>query len=162
MDRILAWPVVIAFLCLFLAMFILQRTQFGRHTYAIGGNREAAMRAGVPVDRHIIMLYVMSAVTSGLAGILHTAKYSGGAADAGDALMLTSIAAVVIGGVSLFGGVGTVSGTLMGALVLAVLETGLVMADVSTFYKWIVVGIIVIMAVLMDQARDLIIGRAET
>jgi len=107
------------------------------------------------------MLYVLSACTSGLAGFLHTARYSGGAADAGDALMMTSIAAVVIGGVSLFGGAGRVSGTVIGALILAVLETGLIMVNVQTFYKYIVVGVIVIMAVLMDQARDIIIGRAE-
>ncbi len=161
MDRILSWPVVIALVVLLVLLFVLRYTQFGRHTYAIGGNKEAALRAGVPVDRHIILLYVMSAVTAGLAGVLHTARYSGGAADAGDALMLMSIAAVVIGGVSLFGGVGRISGTLIGALVLAVLETGLVMINVQTFYKYIVVGVIVIMAVLMDQARDIIIGRAE-
>lgn len=161
MDRILSWPVVIALVVLFILIFVLRFTQFGRHTYAIGGNKEAALRAGVPVDRHIIMLYVLSAMTAGLAGVLHTARYSGGAADAGDALMLMSIAAVVIGGVSLFGGEGRISGTLIGALILAVLETGLVMIDVQTFYKYIVVGVIVIMAVLMDQARDIIIGRAE-
>lgn len=161
MDRILTWPVVIALVVLLVLLFVLRFTQFGRHTYAIGGNEEAALRAGVPVDRHVIMLYVMSAMTAGLAGVLHTARYSGGAADAGDALMLMSIAAVVIGGVSLFGGEGRISGTLIGALILAVLETGLVMIDVQTFYKYIVVGVIVIMAVLMDQARDIIIGRAE-
>ncbi len=161
MDRILSWPVVMALVMLFILIFVLRFTRFGRHTYAIGGNKEAALRAGVPVDRHIIMLYMLSSLTAGLAGVLHTARYTGGAADAGDALMLMSIAAVVIGGVSLFGGEGRISGTLIGALVLAVLETGLVMVNVQTFYKYIVVGVIVIMAVLMDQARDIIIGRAE-
>lgn len=162
LDRVFTWPVIVAFLLVLIAIFVLRKTQFGRHTYAIGGNKEAAIRAGVPVDRHIILLYVLSAATSAVAGVLHTARFSGGAADAGDAIMMMSIAAVVIGGVSLFGGEGRVSGTVIGALILAVLQTGLIMVNVSTFYQYIIVGIIVIMAVLMDQARDLIIGRVES
>lgn len=162
LDRIITWPVLISFILVLIAIFILKKTQFGRHTYAIGGNKEATLRAGVKVDRHIIMLYVLSAATSGMAGVLHTARFSGGAADAGDAIMMMSIAAVVIGGVSLFGGEGNVEGTVIGALILAVLQTGLIMVNVKTFYQYIIVGIIVIMAVLMDQARDLIIGRGES
>lgn len=162
LDRIFTWPVVIATILVLIGFFLLRMTQFGRHTYAIGGNKEAALRAGVPVDRHIITLYVLSAVTAAVAGVLHTARFSGGAADAGDPILMMSIAAVVIGGVSLFGGEGRVSGTVIGALILAVLQTGLVMINVQTFYQYIVVGIIVILAVLMDQARDIIIGRAES
>jgi ribose transport system permease protein len=161
LDRILPWPVVITFALMFIAMFILHRTQFGRHTYAIGGNKDATKRAGVPVDRLTISLYIMSAVTAGFAGVLYTARFSGGSSIAGDALMLSSIAAVIIGGVSMFGGEGRVSGTLLGALVIAVLQTGLIMMAVEPFWQYVVVGIIVILAVLMDQARDLIIGRAE-
>lgn len=161
LDRILPWPVVIAFVLVFIAMFILHRTQFGRHTYAIGGNKEATKRAGVPVDRLTISLYIMSAATAGFAGVLYTARFSGGSSIAGDALMLSSIAAVIIGGVSMFGGEGRVSGTVLGALVIAVLQTGLIMMAVEPFWQYVVVGIIVILAVLMDQARDLIIGRAE-
>ena len=161
LDRILPWPVVISFVLMFIAMFILHRTQFGRHTYAIGGNKDATKRSGVPVDRLTISLYIMSAVTAGFAGVLYTARFSGGSSIAGDALMLSSIAAVIIGGVSMFGGEGRVSGTLLGALVIAVLQTGLIMMAVEPFWQYVVVGIIVILAVLMDQARDLIIGRAE-
>jgi ribose/xylose/arabinose/galactoside ABC-type transport system permease subunit len=161
LDRILPWPVIITFALVFLAMFILHKTQFGRHTYALGGNKEATVRAGVPVDRLTILLYIMSAVTTGMAGCLYTARFSGGSAIAGDPLLLSSIAAVIIGGVSMFGGEGRVSGTVLGALVIAVLQTGLIMMNVEPFYQYIVVGIIVILAVLMDQARDLIIGRAE-
>jgi ribose/xylose/arabinose/galactoside ABC-type transport system permease subunit len=161
LDRILPWPVIITFALVFLAMFILHKTQFGRHTYALGGNKEATVRAGVPVDRLTILLYIMSAVTTGMAGCLYTARFSGGSAIAGDPLLLSSIAAVIIGGVSMFGGEGRVSGTVLGALVIAVLQTGLIMMNVEPFYQYIVVGVIVILAVLMDQARDLIIGRAE-
>jgi ribose/xylose/arabinose/galactoside ABC-type transport system permease subunit len=161
MDRVITWPVLVAAIVVLIGIFLLAKTQFGRHTYAIGGNREATLRAGVPVDRHIIMLYMLSAGTSGLAGIMHAWRFSGGAADAGDALLMLSIAAVFIGGVSMQGGQGRVIGTVIGALILAVLQTGLIMINVKTFYQYVVVGIIVILAVLMDQARDLIVGRAE-
>ncbi len=160
LERILPWPVVVTAVVVGIAIFILHKTQFGRHTYAIGGNAEAARRAGVKVDRHVIMLYVLSGLTVGFAGILHTARFSGGSSIAGDPLMLPSIAAVVIGGVSLFGGVGRISGTVVGALIIAVLQVGLVMLNVEPFWQWIVVGIIVIVAVLIDQSRDLIVGRA--
>ncbi len=161
MDKVFTWPVLIAFAVVLVGMFVLAKTQFGRHTYAIGGNREASMRAGVLVDRQIILLYMLSAGTAGLAGVMHAWRFSGGAADAGDALMMLSIAAVFIGGVSMSGGQGRVVGTVIGALILAVLQTGLIMTNVKTFYQYVIVGIIVILAVLMDQARDLIVGRAE-
>src|SRR5690606_15603564 len=103
----------------------------------------------------------LSGFTTGVAGVLNTARYSGGSSIAGDPLLMSSIAAVVIGGVSLFGGVGRVSGTVVGALIIAVLQTGLVMMAVEPFWQYVIVGIVVIMAVLMDQARDLIVGRAE-
>lgn len=162
LDRVISYPVLVTAIVTLVAIFILAKTQFGRHTYAIGGNKEAAIRAGVPVDRHTIMLYVMSALTCGLAGVLHTSRFSGGSPVAGDPLLLGSIAAIVIGGVSLFGGVGTINGTIIGALIIAVLQTGLVMLGVEPFWQFIVIGLVVILAVLIDQSRDLIIGRAES
>jgi ribose/xylose/arabinose/galactoside ABC-type transport system permease subunit len=161
LDRILQWPVVVTFILLLIMLFVLHKTQFGRHVYAIGGNREAALRAGIPVDRHVIVLYTLSAATSGIAGVLSTARFSGGSSIAGDPLLLSSIAAVIIGGVSMFGGEGSVSGTLIGALIIAVMTTGLVMLNVQPFWQYIVVGVVVILAVLIDQARDLVIGRME-
>jgi ribose/xylose/arabinose/galactoside ABC-type transport system permease subunit len=160
MDPILPYPVVVTAIVVLAANFILRRTKFGRHTYAIGGNLEAALRAGIPVDRHIILLYVLSAATAGIAGFLSTLRFTAGSAVIGDPLLLSSIAAVIIGGVSLFGGAGTVIGTVIGALIIAVLTTGLVMMNVEAFWQFIVVGAIVILAVLIDQSRDLIIGRA--
>lgn len=159
LDLILPWPVVIAIVVVAIAMFLLHRTQFGRHTYAIGGNLQAALRSGIPVDRHIIKLYTLSAVTAGIGGFLSTLRYTGGSAVIGDPLLLSSIAAVIIGGVSLFGGAGTIVGTVIGALIIAVLTTGLVMLNVPAFWQFIVVGAVVIIAVLIDQSRDLIIGR---
>lgn len=159
MDRILSWPVVVTIVVVALAMFILHRTTFGRYTYAIGGNTQAALRAGIPVDRHIIKLYALSSATAGIAGFLSTLQFTAGSASIGDPLLLNSIAAVIIGGVSLFGGAGTIIGTVIGALIIAVLTTGLVMLNVPAFWQFIVVGAVVIVAVLIDQSRDLIVGR---
>lgn len=159
MDRILAYPVIVTGIVVAIALFILHKTQFGRHTYAIGGNLEAALRTGIPVDRHIIKLYVLSAVTAGIAGFLSTLRFTAGSAVIGDPLLLSSIAAVIIGGVSLFGGAGTVMGTVIGALIIAVLTTGLVMLNVQSFWQFIVVGAVVILAVLIDQSRGLLVGR---
>ncbi|MFQ5794001.1 MAG: ABC transporter permease [Candidatus Bipolaricaulia bacterium] len=161
LDRILPWPVMVTIVLVAIAIFVLRKTQFGRHTYAIGGSREAALRAGIPIDRHTILLYIMSGLTVGVAGVLHTARFSGGSSIAGDPLLLPSIAAVIIGGVSLFGGKGTVAGTVVGALIIAVLQTGLIMLNVRPFWQFVVVGIVVIMAVLTDQARDLILGQVS-
>ncbi len=161
MDVLLPWPVVMTAFVVAWAMFLLHRTRFGRHTYAIGGNMDAAIRAGIPVDRHIIELYMLSAATSGVAGFLSTLRYTAGSAVIGDPLLLSSIAAVIIGGVSMSGGSGTVIGTVIGALIIAVLTTGLVMLNVDAFWQFIVVGTVVIVAVLIDQSRDLIMGRPK-
>jgi ribose transport system permease protein len=155
-------PVLVTAATVVVAAFILRRMQFGRHTYAIGGNREASVRAGVPVDRLTILIFTMSAFTAGMAGVLHTARFSGGSAIAGDPLLLNSVAAVIIGGVSMSGGRGGVMGTVIGSLIIAILVTGLIMLQVEPFWQWVVVGIVVIMAVLIDQARDLVVGRVES
>jgi ribose/xylose/arabinose/galactoside ABC-type transport system permease subunit len=160
LDRILPWPVVATAVVVAIVMFILHRTQFGRHTYAIGGNMEAARRAGIPVDRRIIAIYALSSCTAGIGGFLSTLQYTAGSAVIGDPLLLSSIAAVIIGGVSLFGGAGTIVGTVIGSLIIAVLTTGLVMLNVQAFWQFIVVGTVVIVAVLIDQSRDLIVGRS--
>ena len=162
MDPIFPYPVIVTAIVVAVAIFVLRKTQFGRHTYAIGGSLEAAVRTGIPVDRHIIQLYMLSASTAGIAGFLSTLRFTAGSAVIGDPLLLASIAAVIIGGVSLFGGAGTVMGTVIGALIIAVLTTGLVMLNVESFWQFIVVGAVVIIAVLIDQSRDLIIGRGKT
>jgi ribose/xylose/arabinose/galactoside ABC-type transport system permease subunit len=161
MDIILPYPVVVTAFVVAWAIFLLHKTQFGRHTYAIGGSMDAAVRSGIPVDRQVILLYMLSAATSGVAGFLSTLRFTAGSAVIGDPLLLSSIAAVIIGGVSMFGGAGTVIGTVIGALIIAVLTTGLVMLNVDAFWQFIVVGTVVIVAVLIDQSRDLIMGRAR-
>ncbi len=162
MDAILPYPVMVTAVVVALAIFLLHRTQFGRHTYAIGGSPEAAMRTGIPVARHTVLLYVLCSSTAAIAGFLSTLRFTAGSAVIGDPLLLASIAAVIIGGVSLFGGAGTVIGTVIGALIIAVLTTGLVMLNVPAFWQFIVVGAVVIVAVLIDQSRDLIVSRYRT
>jgi ribose transport system permease protein len=161
MDIVLPYPVIVTAVVVAWAMFLLHRTQFGRHTYALGGSMDASVRSGIPVDRVIILLYMLSAATSGVAGVLSTLRFTAGSSVIGDPLLLSSIAAVIIGGVSMSGGSGTVIGTVIGALIIAVLTTGLVMLDVDPFWQFIVIGAVVIVAVLIDQSRDLVMGRAK-
>jgi ribose/xylose/arabinose/galactoside ABC-type transport system permease subunit len=134
-----------------IAAFLLKRTRFGRHTYAIGGNIDAAIRAGINTKRHLVIVYVISSFLAALAGIIYMLEYVTGKSDAGSSFMLDSVVAVVIGGASLFGGVGTVWRTILGVLILSVLEMGLKMIGVQTFDKFIAVGLILIFAVLIDQ-----------
>jgi ribose/xylose/arabinose/galactoside ABC-type transport system permease subunit len=161
MDRLFQWPVVVSAMAFVVMAFLLARMVFGRHTYAIGGNREASLRAGVPVDRTTILIFGLSGLMAGIAGCLHTARFVAGSGVAGEPLLLQSIAAVIIGGVSMFGGRGSVVGTLIGALIIAIMVTGLIMLGVDPFWQYIILGVVVIVAVLIDQARDLIVGRAE-
>ena len=133
--------------------YLLSETRYGQYTYAIGGNREAAVRAGIRVGRMTLLLYVLSALCAGVGGILYTARFAAGAAQAGEPLLLDSIAAVVIGGASLFGGSGTVIGTVIGALIIAVIQYGLVFVDVEPFWQFIAVGIVIIISVVVDQSQ---------
>jgi ribose transport system permease protein len=161
LDRVFQWPVVVAAIAFVIMAFLLARMAFGRYTYSIGGNREASLRAGVPVDKMTILIFGLSGFMASLAGILHTARFTAGSGVAGEPLLLQSIAAVIIGGVSMYGGRGNVVGTLIGALIIAILVTGLIMLGVNQFLQFIIIGVVVIVAVLIDQARDLVIGRAE-
>lgn len=161
MDRIISYPVLLTAFVVGFAIYLLRFTRFGRFTYAIGGNREAALRAGIPVDRHIVKLYVLASVTASIAGFLSMLRFTAGSAVIGDPLLLSSIAAVIIGGVSLFGGSGSVVGTVIGSLIIAILTTGLVMLNVPSFWQFIVVGSVVILAVLIDQSRDMIKDKLE-
>ena len=146
-------PVFVTILIVLFLHYLLSRTRFGQYTYAIGGNRNAAIRAGINVDRHTVMLYVLTAVLAGVAGVLYTGRFTAGAAQAGEPTLLNAIAAVVIGGASLFGGEGTITGTVIGALIIAVIEFGLVFINVQPFWQFIAVGAVIILSVLVDQAR---------
>jgi len=153
--------VVFAFVLILIFGIILKKSRFGQHTYAIGGNIDAAVRAGINVKRHLTMIYMISSLLATSAGVIYMLKYVTGKADAGASFLLDSIVAVVIGGASLYGGTGTVGGTILGCLILAVLETGLRIMGVSTFDKYIAVGVILIFAVLIDQFFPEIIHGGE-
>jgi len=151
--QILPYPVIVTAIVVVIFAFILGRTQFGRHTYAIGGNQDAAVRAGINVSRHLILIYILSAFTAGIAGVLHLFRFTAGAPQAGEAALLQSVAAVVIGGTNLFGGEGKISGAVIGSLIIGVLQTGLVILNIDPLWQFIVVGIVIIVAVLVNQAQ---------
>lgn len=151
-------PVLITVVIVFLMHYVLSQTKFGQYTYAIGGNKQAAQRAGINVERHTIGLYMLTALLAGIAGIVYTGRFTAGAAQAGEPTLLNAIAAVVIGGASLFGGAGTIVGTVIGALIIAVIEFGLVYINVSPFYQFIAVGMVIILSVLVDQSRRSVVG----
>ena len=159
--KIIGIPIAVwvTFVVVLILHYILSQTRFGQYTYAIGANREAAKRAGINVTRHTISLYMISAMCAGLAGILYTARFSAGAPQAGEPLLLDAIAAVVIGGASLFGGSGTILGTVIGALIIAVIQFGLVFVDVKPFWQFGAVGIVIIISVLVDQQKRRFGGR---
>jgi ribose transport system permease protein len=147
-------PVIVTGLLLLMLHFVLSQTKFGQYTYAIGGNLQSAARAGIDVKRHLIKIYILSALFAGVGGIVYTARYAAGAANAGESMLLDSIAAVVIGGASLFGGTGNVVGTLIGALIIAVIQFGLIFIDIDAFWQFIAVGVVIILSVLIDQYKD--------
>lgn len=159
-GRILSVPmvVIVTIVMVAVAQFALTRTRFGQHTYAIGGSEQAASRSGINVMRHTVKLYVLSALCAGVGGFLYSARFSAGSPIAGEPLLLDSIAAVVIGGASLFGGSGTVVGTLIGALIIAVIQFGLVFIDVEAFWQFVAVGTVIIISVLVDQSQRRIGG----
>ncbi|MEP3275718.1 MAG: ribose ABC transporter [Stappiaceae bacterium] len=151
-------PIIITVVVVGVLHYILSQTRFGQYTYAIGGNRNAASRAGIPVKNHTLKLYLISALCAGIAAIIYTARFSAGAPQAGEPLLLDSIAAVVIGGASLFGGSGTIIGTVIGALIIAVIQYGLVFVDVEPFWQFVAVGAVIIVSVLVDQTQSKITG----
>jgi len=147
------WLVVIAVAVAVIFGVMLHATRFGRHTYAIGSNDEAARRAGINVDRHLIGVYAISGLLSGLAGFMSLARFATTTIGGHSTDNLQAIAAVVLGGTSLFGGVGTVLGTVVGVFIPAVLQNGFVITGVETFWRDVAVGAVLIAAVYLDQLR---------
>jgi ribose transport system permease protein len=147
------WLVVIAAAVAVVFGVLLAATRFGRHTYAIGSNEEAARRAGIAVDRHLILVYGISGLLSGLAGYMSLARFATTTLGGHATDNLQAIAAVVLGGTSLFGGVGTVLGTVVGVFIPAVLQNGFVITGVEPFWRDVAVGAVLIAAVYLDQLR---------
>ena len=147
------WLVIVAAIVATVGAVVLRYNRFGRYTLAIGSNKEAARRAGIPVDRHLVKVYALSGTLAGLGGVMAlsyftTTTISGHAND-----NLTAIAAVVIGGTSLAGGVGTVIGTAIGVFIPAVLQSGFIIIGLQSFWENVAVGAVLIVAVFADQLR---------
>ena len=146
------YGVVLMLLLYALAWFALSQTAWGRHVYAVGDNRAAARLTGIKTDRVLFGVYTLAGLTSGIAAMLLAARTELGDPNAGQTTEnLDSITAVVLGGTSLFGGRGTVIGTLIGAMIVGVFRNGLTLIGVQVIYQYLVTGILVILAVSVDQ-----------
>ncbi|BAS27775.1 ABC transporter permease [Limnochorda pilosa] len=145
-------PVVILLVTYALLLVFLTRTRWGRLVYAIGGNEQACRLAGIPVNRVKTFVYTVSGLFAGLTGLVLTARLVSAQPTAGVAYELNAIAAVILGGTSLQGGRGTILGTLVGALIMGVLDNGLNLMNVSPFYQEVAKGLVILTAVLLDWA----------
>jgi len=154
-DRILGVPIptVIMFLVFISAHIVLTKTKFGRYVYAVGGNLEAARLAGIKTNQILISVYIISGVLSSVSGILLASRMNSGQPNAGLMYELDVIAAVVVGGTSLFGGRGTIIGTFIGSMLIAVLRNGLNLINVGSYIQQVIVGVVILLAVLLDQLR---------
>lgn len=144
-------PVIIFIVITVIMGIILYKTKFGRYVYAIGGNEQATLISGIRVARVKIWVYVINGLLAGLAGVLLASRISSGQPNSGLGYELDAIAAVVIGGTSLFGGRGTLMGTVVGVLIIGVINNGLNLLDVSSYWQQIVKGLIIAGAVILDQ-----------
>ncbi|GII25915.1 ABC transporter permease [Planosporangium mesophilum] len=133
--------------------WLLAATRFGRHTYAVGSNPEAARRVGIRVDRHLIRVYALSGLLAGVAGVLNLAKFSSTTIASHTEDNLSAIAGAVLGGTSLFGGSGTIAGTVVGVLIPVVVNDGLIILGVQQFWLFVAVGAVLVVAVFFDQLR---------
>jgi erythritol transport system permease protein len=154
-GRIAGVPVSIIMLAVFVlvAGYVASRTPFGRHVYAVGGNERAAALSGVRVNLIKVAVYVISGFCAAFAGLIVASQLVAANPASGDSFELNAIAAAVLGGTSLSGGRGTIIGTLIGAFVIGVLSDGLVMLGVSAFWQMVIKGLVIIAAVVLDQAQ---------
>lgn len=146
-------PAVTMIIVFIILAIILQKTTFGRHTYAIGGNEVASKISGIKVNRVKILIYGISGLMSALAGAILTSRLNSAQPTAGTSYELDAIAAVVLGGTSLTGGKGRIVGTFIGVLIIGVLNNGLNLLGVSSFYQQVVKGIVILIAVLIDRKK---------
>jgi ribose/xylose/arabinose/galactoside ABC-type transport system permease subunit len=144
-------PVIILILVALIGFFVLKYTKFGRHVYAVGGNEHSANVSGVRVKPVKVAVYCIVGLAAGLAGIVLSSRVMSGSPVLGTGYELDAIAAVVIGGTSLFGGVGSIVGTLVGVLIIGTMNNGLDLLNVSSYYQQVAKGVIIILAVLLDK-----------
>lgn len=150
---ILPVPVLILAIVAGVSIFILRYSPLGRHIYAVGGSIEAARLSGINVDRTRIIVYTVSTILAGIVGILHAARLEQGTVSVGQTYELYAIASAVIGGTSLFGGIGTVLGTVIGASILSTIWNSMLLLKVSAYWQNVVLGVVIITAVTVDTLR---------
>ena len=146
-------PVIMTLIIFAIGALALSRTTHGRRIYAIGGNERAAHLAGIPVKRYLVAVYVISDVLAALAGLVLTSRLGTAEPTAGTGYELDAITAVVLGGTSLFGGEGSLWGTLVGALILGVIGNGLNLLNINAFYQDAIKGAIILLAIMLDRKR---------
>ena len=144
-------PVLITIIIVLIAFYVLSQTRFGRYLYALGGNEDSARLSGINTDKIKTLVYVISGVAAAVGGVIITSRIGSASPNAGTGFELDAIAAVVIGGTSLAGGEGTIIGTVIGALIIGVLNNGLNLMNVSPFYQSIVKGLVILIADLLDK-----------
>ncbi len=147
-------PVWLAIIVVLIAVFITQKTKLGRYIYAIGGNEQAAKLSGINIKKVKLIVYAMAGALAALGGLIVTARLDSAQPNAGISYELDAIAAVVIGGTSLSGGKGSIWGTVMGAIIIGVLNNGLVLLNVSPFWQQVVKGGVILLAVIIDKIGE--------
>ncbi|MBN1559581.1 ribose ABC transporter permease [candidate division KSB1 bacterium] len=146
-------PVWISAVVVILSVFFMNKTRTGRYIYAIGGNERASLLSGVNVNKVKVIVYMIAGILAGIAGLLVTARLDSAQPNAGLGYELDSIAAVVIGGTSLSGGKGSITGTVIGAGIIGVLNNGLVLLNVSPFWQQVIKGFVILLAVIIDKMQ---------
>lgn len=144
-------PIIVIIITFLVALFVLTQTKIGRYVYALGGNEEATKLSGISTDKVKIFVYAISGMMAALAGIIITSRLSSAQPTAGSGYELDAIAAVVLGGTSLAGGTGTIVGTMIGALIIGVLNNALNLMDVSSYFQMLAKGSVILLAVLLDR-----------
>ncbi|WP_419874925.1 ABC transporter permease [Candidatus Pristimantibacillus sp. PTI5] len=147
-------PIYIMTLVYIIMFFVLKYTMFGRHVYAVGGNEEAARLTGIKVERTLIKVYSISGLLAGIAGVVLAGRLFSGQPTAGNMAELDAIAAVILGGTSFVGGFGRIQGTIIGVLIIAVLNNGLTLLNVDSYWQKVIMGGVIVVAVLLDRIRS--------
>jgi ribose transport system permease protein len=146
-------PSIIMIVVFIVSHIVLTKTRFGRHVYAVGGNKEAARLAGIRTDKVLVQVYMVCGLLSALSGILLASRMNSGQPNTGVGYELDVIAAVVAGGTSLFGGRGSIIGTFIGAMLIAVLRNGLNLLNVGSYVQQVIVGVVILLAVMTERWR---------
>jgi len=149
----LPMPFIILLVVAFITLILTRFTYIGRQIFAVGGNIDAARLSGVPVDRRIILCYAISSLCAGLVGIIAAARLTSGHPSAGTGAELTAIAACVLGGISLYGGKGSIIGVFIGAMIMAALQNAMIILEVSPYWQQIVLGLVLLIAITFDVLR---------